>query len=116
MPIVPISRPRIAASIPLTASDPTMTPTEAMPNMAIQKYSAGPKNSVTRARSGPIVISAMALAIPPIAEDQQATLSALAASPFSAMGKPSNVVAIEAGVPGMRNRMAGIAPPYIEPL
>jgi hypothetical protein len=106
----------MAAKIPFTASDPTMTPTEAMPNVAIQKYSAGPKNSVTRASSGPMVISATALAIPPIADDQQATFSALDASPRSAIGKPSKVVAIDAGVPGIRSRIAGIAPPYIDPL
>ena len=93
-----------------------MTPTDAMPKIAIQKYSAGPKNSVTRASKGPMVIRAMALAMPPMADDQHATFSALDASPLSAMGKPSKVVAIEAGVPGMRSKIAGIAPPYIDPL
>ena len=65
---------------------------------------------------GPMVIRAMALAMPPIAEDQHAIFNAFAASPRSAMGKPSKVVAIDAGVPGMRNKIAGIAPPYIDPL
>src|SRR6056297_1238715 len=114
--MVPINRPKTAAMIPFTGSDPTITPTEAMPKMAIQKYSAGPKCSVTRARSGPTVISAIALAMPPTAEDQQAILSALDASPLSAMGNPSKVVAIDAGVPGIRNRVAGMAPPYIDPV
>ena len=116
MPMVPISRPSTAAMMPLIGSDPTMTPTEAMPKIAIQKYSAGPKKSVSRARIGPMVISAMALAMPPMADDQQAILSALEASPRSAIGKPSKVVAMEAGVPGIRSRIAGIAPPYIDPL
>ena len=41
---------------------------------------------------------------------------ACAALPCSVIGKPSKVVAIAAGVPGMFNRIAGIAPPYIDPL
>ena len=96
--MVPISKPKTAAMMPLSGSLPTMTPTETIPNIAIQKYSAGPKKRVARASIGPIVIKAMALAIPPKADDQQATFNALAASPRSAIGKPSKVVAMDAGI------------------
>jgi hypothetical protein len=50
-----------------------------MPKTAIQKYSAGPKSNVHRAKNGPIVIRAIALIAPPIAEDQQAIFRALEA-------------------------------------
>ena len=38
------------------------------------------------------------------------------ASPFSAMGPPSNTVEMEEGVPGIFKRMAEISPPEMPPI
>jgi hypothetical protein len=42
-------------------------------------------------------------------------LRALYACPFSAIGCPSKVVAIDAGVPGILSKIAEISPPETEP-
>ena len=65
------SRPSAAAIRPVTALLPTTTLIKAMTNIAIQKYSAGPKNSVARASTRPMGIMAMAEAARPITNDQQ---------------------------------------------
>ena len=53
--------------------------------------------------------------IPPKKEDQTPSPSASPGRPFRAMGKPSNVVATEEGVPGMPVRMPAIRPPDSPP-
>ena len=49
-------------------------------------------------------------------EEKIANLSARLASPRLAMGWPSIAVAAASGVPGLFNRIAGIAPPEVPPL
>ena len=52
---------------------------------------------------------------PPTKEVRIPTPRALPASPLSAMGPPSNTVAMEDAVPGIFSRMAEIRPPEMPP-
>ena len=97
------------------ASSPSSTEIEARPKTATQKYSAGPKASVI-SESGARVIRAMALTMPPSADDMLAMRRAAPDFPCWDIGNPSKVVTIADGVPGIRSSTAGMAPPYIEPL
>jgi len=56
------------------------------------------------------------LSRPPTKEVRIPTPNALPASPLSAMGPPSNTVAIEEAVPGILSRIAEINPPEIPPI
>ena len=51
-------------------------------------------------------MSATTPTMPPVTEDRVARVTARLPSPFLAIGKPSKVVAIEDGVPGVLTRMA----------
>ena len=52
---------------------------------------------------------------PPTKEVKMPMPMALPASPLSAIGPPSNTVAMEEGVPGIFSRMAEIRPPDMPP-
>ena len=52
----------------------------------------------------------------PMAEYKIPAPSAFPASPLSAIGPPSNTVAMEEGVPGIFNKIAEINPPEIPPM
>ena len=53
--------------------------------------------------------------VPPTKDAKAAAIKAKAASPFCAIGRPSNVVATAVEAPGIPNKMEEIAPPYIAP-
>lgn len=59
--------------------------------------------------------NAIAPAIPPQKDAMHASCNASPPRPFLVIGKPSIVVAAEAGVPGVLSRQAEILPPYVEP-
>ena len=80
------------------------------------KYSHGPKRIVSAARGFEMTTIAAILKTVPINELNIPTPSALPASPFSASGLPSNVVAIEAGVPGIFSKIAETNPPDVPPI
>ncbi len=83
--------------------------------IAIAKYSCGPKDSATFASEGAMNINAAIDRIVPMKEKTMAMPSAFAPSPFSIIGPPSKVVAIDDGVPGILRRMAAIKPPDVAP-
>ena len=74
--------------------------------MASQKYSTGPKARATSASGGASPSRNPAPTSPPITEAMQARVTARSPSPRLAMGKPSKVVAMADGVPGVLRRMA----------
>ena len=76
------------------------------PNMASQKYSTGPKARATLASGGARASRKAAPTNPPVTEARQARVTARSPSPRLAMGKPSKVVAMAEGVPGVFSRMA----------
>ena len=67
------------------------------------------------AKMGEINNMAMPLMLPPKKEYNVPIPRALAASPFCAMGYPSNTVATDEGVPGIRMSIAAINPPEMPP-
>ena len=81
------------------------------PRTASQKYSGGPKARAIFASGGARSMRATAPTMPPVTEESVATVTARLPSPFLAIGKPSKVVAIEDGVPGVLTRMAAYEPP-----
>jgi hypothetical protein len=81
------------------------------PKAASQKYSGGPKLREARARGGERKIRKATPTTPPNTEERVAVTIARYASPFRAMGKPSKVVAIADGVPGVFISMAEKEPP-----
>ena len=69
----------------------------------------------TLANIGDIVTNINNPKIVPIKENTTPTPKAFPACPFAAKGVPSNVVAIEDGVPGIFNKIAATNPPEIPP-
>src|SRR6056297_4019588 len=80
------------------------------------KNSGGPKLSAKDASHPAKTISARFDIKSAVQEAQSAMPSARPASPRSAIGWPSRMVAEEAGVPGVLIRIAGIEPPKMPPL
>jgi hypothetical protein len=74
------------------------------------KYSKCPNDIANFAMNPAAAIKMRAEIIPPIIEAQQARPKALPASPRLAMGYPSNMVQIAAGVPGVLIKIAGMLP------
>ena len=64
-------------------------------------------------RVGRVAIITNAEAVPPTAEHRTAAPTALPAMPLRVIGYPSNAVGAFSGAPGILNRMAVIAPPYV---
>ena len=77
--------------------------------------SGEPKASATFASGGANIVNRITEIVPPTKDAVAATTSARSASPFIAMGLPSNVVATAVDAPGMPSMMELIAPPYIAP-
>ena len=84
------------------------------PKMATRKYSAEPNFSAILASCGARNSSANTETMPPKNDPVVETPMALPPNPFCVIGKPSNVVAMLASVPGVRSRMAVSEPPYTE--
>ena len=100
-PIVPISIPKPAATIPLIATRPARMPTIDKPKMVIIK-SSGVRNSSTIGRAIKIkTVRKDAPTRPPKSEDENAADNARAACPRLAIGNPSSTVAWLAEDPGI---------------
>ena len=80
------------------------------------KNSGGPKDKAKDASQPANRISDRFDIRSAVHDAQSAMPRARPASPFSAIGYPSRIVADEAGVPGVLMRTAGIDPPKIPPL
>ena len=94
-----------------------LPPTEdatASPKKTRAKISGGPIFLIAQCASGSVaVIISNADAVPPTAEQSTAAPTALPAIPFFVIGYPSNAVGAFSGAPGILNKMAVIAPPYV---
>jgi hypothetical protein len=108
-PIAPDSRPAlIEAPVSPATIDSAKTKRE--------KYSHGPNSSASDA-SGPVVPTRkMPPSSPPKNDAQIPSHSALPGSPFCDIGKPSNIVATEEGLPGMPSRHEAMRPPDSPPM
>ena len=84
-------------------------------NMNSEKYSHGPNSSAIAASSPVAPIRNTPASSPPKKEDQMPSQTARPGWPFCAIGKPSKVVVIADGVPGMPISAAVIAPPAEPP-
>ena len=80
------------------------------------KYSSGPQSTANWAILGARKNSAMKEKRPPKKELTMPIPKAFPACPFTAIGCPSNVVAMDDAVPGMLRRMAEIKPPEQDPM
>ena len=115
VPITVIRRP-IAVAMRLLVSDASARPaTIAIASTNSEKYSHGPKASAIWA-SGPVTkMRNKPPTSPPKNEAHTPSHTARPGSPFRAIGKPSKVVAIADGVPGMPIRQAVMSPPAEPP-
>ena len=91
---------------PFTSCPPDKAEISVSPRTASQKYSEGPKARATSANSGESVSRAAAPIRPPVTLARQASVMARSPSPRLAIGKPSKVVAMAEGVPGVFRRIA----------
>ncbi len=80
-------------------------------NMARANTSGEPKWRTRPPRGSTRAMSTRMLARPPMVPHTSETPRALAALPWRVSSQPSSRAAAEAGVPGMRIRIAGIEPP-----
>ena len=117
------ARPTVASMAPMTAemrplgrSLPVRVMTRDREKMVSAQYSKGPNFRATEARKGLMTTSSTTPMMVPRKENTTPVPRALAACPFSAMGRPSKQVATEEGVPGMFSRMAEIRPPEMPPM
>ena len=101
--MMPVARPLII--------EPPDTPTMVLrPKTATAKYSAGPKRSASRDSGSAAISSTTRLRKMPRNAPMALRPSASPARPWRASGWPSQVIAIDAGVPGVLSRMAGTPP------
>ena len=114
-PTMVMTRPIAPESSPLI-SDASVSPaTMDSANTNSEKYSQGP-NSSAIAASGPVApIRNTPASKPPRKDDQMPSQTARPGWPFWVIGKPSKVVVIADGVPGMPISAAVIAPPAEPP-
>ena len=77
--------------------------------------SGGPNASATSAKGGANRVNSTTETVPPTKDAVAAATSALSASPLSASGRPSKVVATAVEAPGMPSMIEEIAPPYMAP-
>ncbi len=115
VPITVMSKPMPVATRLLTSDASARPATMAIASTKRAKYSQGP-NSSAMAASGPVTrIRNSPPTSPPKNEAHTPSHTARPGSPLRAIGKPSNVVAIADGVPGMPSRQAVISPPAEPP-
>ena len=84
-------------------------------NIINANSSGGPKARATSAKGGAKAVNNTTEMVPPTNEATAAAIKALSASPLSAIGRPSNVVATAVDAPGIPNIIELMAPPYIAP-
>ena len=113
-PITEIKSP-MAVEIGLSNEDSVSPATIAIASTNSEKNSHGP-NSSAIAASGPVRNPRNGRrAGRPTPTPRAPSQRARPGSPFRAIGKPSNVVAIDEGVPGMPSNTAAISPPVDPP-
>ena len=115
IPTVETAKPSTPANTPLAIEPEDSVAISVSEKTAMAKYSCGPKDSATCASHGAMNISAAIEIMVPMNEKTMPAPRALPPSPFSIIGPPSKVVAIEAGVPGILSRIAEIRPPEVAP-
>ena len=115
-PTVESIRPMMPVMTPLIRSSSERVMISVREKTVIEKYSQGPNLIAMLARAGEIPTRASRLRMVPQKENTMPTPRAFPAWPFSASGRPSRQVAIEAGVPGIFSRMAEISPPEMPPM
>jgi hypothetical protein len=116
LPITVITRPIAPARSPLVIDSPVRPATIDSAKMKSEKYSQGPNSSANDA-SGPVVPTRNTPpSRPPKKDAQMPSHSALPGSPFFAIGKPSNMVATDEGLPGMPSRQEVMRPPDSPPM
>ena len=114
-PTIVITRPSAPDRSPLTR-EPSVSPTTIdSANMNSEKYSHGPNWSAIAASSPVAPIRNTPPSSPPKKDDHRPSQTARPGCPFCAIGKPSNVVVIADGVPGMPISAAVMAPPAEPP-
>ena len=114
-PTMAMMRPMMADMKPLTRSLAHRDTTTQRPMTPMAKYSHAPNTSAILASRGAMTTRQTPEKMPPMAEENTPMSSASPARPCFAMGEPSKVVAMEAGVPGIFSRIAEIKPPEMEP-
>jgi hypothetical protein len=80
------------------------------------KYSHGPKASAMRASGSVVPTRNRPPSSPPKNDAQMPSHSARPGSPLRDIGKPSNMVAIDEGLPGMPSRHEVMRPPDSPPM
>ena len=114
-PTTVISSPMPVEIRPLRNEDSASPATIAIARTNSEKYSHGP-NSSAIAASGPVRNTRnSAASSPPHTEAHTPSQIARPGSPLRDIGKPSNVVAMEEGDPGMPMRQQVIRPPVDPP-
>ena len=115
LPRTVITRPMAPDSSPAVIDAPVSPATIDRAKTKSEKYSHGPNSSASEA-SGPVVPMRNTPPIsPPKNDAQMPSHNALPGSPFCDMGKPSNMVATEEGLPGMPSRHEVMRPPDSPP-
>src|SRR5688572_28295680 len=100
-PDIEISSPMQHPIMPLSRLPSDNAEIRVSPNTASQKYSTGPKARANSARGGARRNRNSAPTKPPQTDAKLASDSARSPSPRLAIGKPSKVVAMAEGVPGV---------------
>ena len=98
---------------PFTSDAPLSATTLVRPNRRIAKYSGESNFSAKVANGCAIATAASVERIPPKNAANSVHPSAFAGSPLCAIAYPSQSSGTSSGSPGMRNRMAVNAPPYV---
>ncbi len=104
VPIAPASNPNEHAAMPLGMLLPDRTPTMDRPSAPSMNNSADENSRISGRATKTNAVSTSAPNKPPTNEEAKAALSARAASPRRANGKPSRIVAWEDADPGMAIR------------
>ena len=109
------TRPIAPERKPFSSERPTRPATIDSASTNSEKNSQGPNSSANFASGSVAAIRNTPPIMPPRNEPHTPSQSARPASPFRAIGKPSNVVATDEGVPGMPSSVAVTSPPAEPP-
>ena len=115
MPGMATSTPRLPASKPRAGVESPMPASMARARITNEKSSKGPSLVERSAMGSDSCHNASQEISPPNREAPTPSPSARPGCPDVAIGNPSRVVMIAAGVPGMRRRVALISPPLTAP-
>ena len=115
MPTAASAKPSIIAARVLAGASLLMPTKLQKVSSWTAKNSGGPNFSANRASTGARKVISRTAKSAPTKDEVKAAVSACAALPCCAIGKPSKVVATDQGSPGMLNRIEVIAPPKSAP-